>query len=108
MTGYGVAPRSGAIGIVDLALGAVAFSVIDVAVHAAIDVAGADHTIQVVVAHAMGLAIEVGVADSIAVGVVSVGFGLTHGQGSTHGATQCVVGPARGAAFGIGLGELTL
>ena len=71
----GVAPGSGAIGIDDLALGAVAFGVIYIAVHAAIGVAGADHPIQVVVGHGMRLAIEIGVADSIAIGVVAVGFG---------------------------------
>jgi len=43
------------------------------------------------------LAIEIGVADSIAVGVIAVGFGLAHGEGSTDGLAQCVVGPAGGA-----------
>ena len=54
----------------------------------------------------MGLAIKIGVADSIAVAVVAVSFGLAHEEGSANGSTQCVVGPAGGAAFGIGLGEL--
>jgi len=43
--GLATAIGSGAIGIDDLALGAVAFSIINIAVHTAIGVVGADHVI---------------------------------------------------------------